>query len=160
MEAIRGFQGQYEFLSNFCIRKMDMTISGLPLRLCSSEAAYHMFKLFRDWRNPTQEELVRAQEFALTAITPGRAKRLGRRIPIDIGYWESVRDDVMYFVLTAKFSDPELRRNLLATGDAYLEETNTWNDTYWGVCGGIGKNRLGELLMKLRASLAGPGGEA
>ena len=28
-----------------------------------------------------------------------------------------------------------------------------WHDTYWGVCDGVGKNRLGQLLMNLRTDL-------
>jgi predicted NAD-dependent protein-ADP-ribosyltransferase YbiA (DUF1768 family) len=39
---------------------------------------------------------------------------------------------------------------LKATGDAYLEETNTRGDTYWGVCDGIGSNNLGSILMTVR----------
>jgi hypothetical protein len=34
--------------------------------------------------------------------------------------------------------------------DARLVEGNTWNDRYWGVCRGVGQNKLGHLLMKLR----------
>ena len=55
--------------------------------------------------------------------------------------------------LRKKFSDPGLRKALLDTGDEYLEEGNTWRDEYWGVCNGIGKNRLGKLLMKIRDEL-------
>lgn len=42
------------------------------------------------------------------------------------------------------------RKKLLATENALLVEGNTWNDTYWGVCNGVGKNTLGQLLMKIR----------
>ncbi len=34
------------------------------------------------------------------------------------------------------------------------EETNTWHDTYWGVCNGVGKNMLGIQLMRVRAELS------
>ena len=34
-----------------------------------------------------------------------------------------------------------------------LIEGNTWNDTYWGVCNGVGKNTLGQLLMKIREEI-------
>ena len=57
----------------------------------------------------------------------------------------------MYDVLISKFTlTPELKEKLLQTGSKYLEETNYWNDTYWGVCDGKGKKTLGELLMKIR----------
>ena len=39
---------------------------------------------------------------------------------------------------------------LQETRDFYLEETNWWNDTFWGVCNRKGKNILGHLLMKIR----------
>ena len=42
---------------------------------------------------------------------------------------------------------------LLATGEEYLVEGNTWGDKYWGVCGGIGLNHLGKLLMQVRDEL-------
>ena len=71
-------------------------------------------------------------------------------------YWESVRDQVMERVLLSKFNhNPKLRLKLVATGDTYLEETNDWNDTYWGVCDGVGQNKLGELLMKIRDKFKG-----
>ena len=47
----------------------------------------------------------------------------------------------------------ELKIKLIQTGDAYLEETNSWNDTYWGVCDGKGENILGHMLMKLRKDI-------
>jgi predicted NAD-dependent protein-ADP-ribosyltransferase YbiA (DUF1768 family) len=34
-----------------------------------------------------------------------------------------------------------------------LVEGNWWNDTYWGICDGTGRNRLGQLLMDLRNTL-------
>ena len=38
-------------------------------------------------------------------------------------------------------------------GEEYLEEGNTWHDTYWGVCNGKGKNKLGKILMQVREEL-------
>ena len=55
--------------------------------------------------------------------------------------------------LRIKFSNPKLRKALLDTGDEYLEEGNTWGDQYWGVCNGVGKNKLGKLLMKIRQEI-------
>ena len=36
------------------------------------------------------------------------------------------------------------------TGDGYLEETNTWGDTYWGYTNGRGRNFLGRLIARIR----------
>ncbi len=68
--------------------------------------------------------------------------------------WESVKEDVMRRALRAKFTaHPELRDLLLGTGDADLVE-NAPGDYYWGVGkDGSGKNRLGALLVELRAAL-------
>ena len=46
-----------------------------------------------------------------------------------------------------------MMEKLILTGDSYLEEGNTWNDRYWGVCNGVGKNKLGEILMQVRKRL-------
>lgn len=67
--------------------------------------------------------------------------------------WEEVKLGVMEGLLREKFSDPELRRKLLATGERELVEGNDWGDSFWGVCAGRGKNHLGRLLMKLREEL-------
>ena len=50
-------------------------------------------------------------------------------------------------------SIPELRTKLADTEDEELIEGNTWNDTYWGVCRGVGENHLGKLLMEVREML-------
>ena len=52
--------------------------------------------------------------------------------------------------LRIKFKNPELRSLLLATGNEELVEGNWWRDTYWGVCEGVGQNKLGKLLMQVR----------
>jgi len=49
--------------------------------------------------------------------------------------------------------EPLLTRALIATGDTELIEGNDWEDTFWGVCNGMGENNLGKLLMKVRQSL-------
>ncbi|NGT90448.1 NADAR family protein [Clostridium perfringens] len=60
----------------------------------------------------------------------------------------------MYLVVKEKFKpNKELRRKLIATGDKYLEEGNTWNDTYLGVCKGKGRNMLGKILMRVRSEI-------
>ena len=61
----------------------------------------------------------------------------------------------MYDVCKAKFTqNPELAEKLLATGEQELVEGNNWNDTFWGMCRGKGKNMLGNILMKIREELA------
>lgn len=57
---------------------------------------------------------------------------------------------VMRKCLKEKFKDPYLQESLIETGTAKLIEGNFWNDTYWGICNGIGENHLGQLLMEIR----------
>lgn len=112
---------------------------------------------------PTCEHYFQAQKFAGTeheeavrqAKSPMIAARMGRSRQRPLrGDWESVKDDIMREVLRSKFTQhPGLRSLLLHTDNAEIIE-HTKNDGYWGDGGdGIGKNRLGQLLMELRAQL-------
>ena len=112
---------------------------------------------------PSVEHWFQSQKFAGSphadtvrrAPTPATAARFGRsrrhRLRPD---WESVKRDVMARGLWAKFTQhPELRAQLLATGDADLVE-HTARDAYWGDGGdGSGANWLGRLLVHTRARL-------
>jgi len=79
------------------------------------------------------------------------AKKYTRKyVKLRANWNEFYRLPAMLTALRYKFAIPELRHLLIATGDSYLEETNTWNDQFWGVCDGEGKNMLGKFLMKVR----------
>lgn len=86
------------------------------------------------------------------ASTPGLAKKMGRSVSLRPD-WEDIKDDVMLEGLYRKFADDELAEWLLDTGDEELIEGNWWGDRYWGVCNGVGQNKLGKLLMKVREEL-------
>lgn len=173
MKKVKGFDGEYSFLSNFYEREIVQRVSFYDDRevdlykdgkldflvpKCSiecywptAEHAFHAFKVFKDYRYPLISEVGKFVEF-LDCETPGKAKRLGRKVELDTDYWDSVKDLVMYKILDLKFSKDHwnLRQKLKGLKDYYLEETNTWHDTYWGVCDGVGQNKLGQILMKLR----------
>ena len=86
-------------------------------------------------------------------MTSPEAKALGRKIELRPD-WDSVKDIVMYDVCKLKFTThTDLKEKLLSTGDAELIEGNYWGDVYWGVCNGIGKNKLGKTLMRIRSEL-------
>lgn len=90
-----------------------------------------------------------------TAMTPYEAKAFwnGKESQIRTD-WFDIRDDLMFKLCFQKFFyHPPLMRRLLATGDTELIEGNTWGDVYWGVCDGVGENRLGQILQKLRDKL-------
>jgi len=110
---------------------------------------------------PTSEHYFQAQKFAGTdyeerirlAKSPMIAARLGRSHAQPLRQdWKDVRDTVMREALRAKFEQhSQLKELLLRTRNAELVE-HTKNDRYWGDGGdGTGKNRLGQLLMELRA---------
>jgi ribA/ribD-fused uncharacterized protein len=136
---IDSFEGEYRFLSNFWPAKVVFEGLSYP----SVEHAYQSAKtLDMDDRKH------------IAAIPDAAdAKRLGRELKLRPD-WEQVKLGVMETCVRYKFShNPEMRTKLLATGELYLEEGNTWNDRYWGVCEGQGENHLGKILMKVRAEL-------
>jgi len=144
MTKILEFQGPWRFLSNFWPCELHYSGTTWP----SAEHAYQAAKT----RLPHQKELIRA------APSPAVAKRLGRRIPHSAMHadWEHIKLTVMSNIVHAKFEDPELRKALLETGDAILEEGNWWGDTFWGVSpagSGVGRNYLGHILMQVREEL-------
>ncbi|RED16802.1 ribA/ribD-fused uncharacterized protein [Parasphingopyxis lamellibrachiae] len=64
--------------------------------------------------------------------------------------WDEVKVYIMIALLIQKFSKEKFYRLLKSTGDKYLIEGNTWDDTFWGECNGRGRNFLGRSLMKIR----------
>ena len=134
--TIADFRDKYFFLSNFY--SAPDTYLGQSFR--NNEAAFQSAKCPE-----------RSGEFL--NLNPSDAKRLGRHVHLRED-WEDVKDDVMYDVCRAKFmQNPNLARLLIETGDAILIEGNTWGDRVWGVCDGVGENRLGRILMRIRSEM-------
>lgn len=139
MSDILGFTKEYRFLSNF----QAATVEYDGLEYPSTEHAYQAAKT----EDAAQRRRIRE------AQKPGDAKRLGKQVKMRTD-WEQIKVGVMKDLVRQKFTKhKELKEKLLATGDAYLEETNTWNDTFWGVCKGKGQNHLGKILMEVRQEL-------
>lgn len=91
------------------------------------------------------------------AKTPVMAKRLGRKFH-DRDDWRQVNLGIMTEIVKQKFSqNKDLMDILLSTDDALLEEGNSWNDTFWGVCKGRGENNLGKILMNIRSEFKANG---
>ena len=84
--------------------------------------------------------------------TAAQAKRLGRSLRLRPD-WEKIKEDVMLDLLRQKYRVEPFRSLLLRTGSAELIEGNRHGNTYWGVCEGVGKNRLGYLTMQVRSEL-------
>lgn len=112
---------------------------------------------FEDITYPTNEHFFQAMKTLdiderraiANCRTPGQAKRMGRQVALRPD-WENVKEDVMFEGLCLKFADEQLADWLLETGDEELVEGNFWKGTTWGVCNGVGENKLGKLLMRVR----------
>lgn len=137
-KTILAFEGEYRFLSNFypCIIKHQSIL--FP-------SVEHTFQACK---TSSMDKRVEISEIKLARD----AKRAGRKLKLRKN-WERVKDDIMYNLLKKKFETPELRQKLIDTGDAKLVHDNWWNDTYWGICNGRGRNCLGKLIMKVRDGL-------
>jgi ribA/ribD-fused uncharacterized protein len=135
-ERIDSFSGEHSFLSSF--HPSPITIQGITW-----PTVEHAFQAAK-----TKD--IDARVDIRLASTPGKAKRLGRRVELRSD-WESIKVDVMEDLLRRKFAPgTALRQQLDATSPAELIEGNHWGDTFWGVCRGVGRNQLGLLLMKIR----------
>ncbi len=145
MEKITTFRGEYRFLSNFY--QSPVAVQGLTY--LNAEAAFQAQKC------ASKEDQIK---YTLQK-NPVRAKQMGKKEPHLPKDWNQKSYAVMREILQAKFSNPALAEKLKATGDAYLEEQNRWHDNLWGNCTcekcktKEGQNRLGKLLMEIRAEL-------
>lgn len=137
-KRIESFEGEYRFLSNFWPCKVRYCTITYP-------SVEHGFQACKSLSKKKREQISQLKSAA-------DAKRAGRRLKLRAD-WETYKEVIMYHFLKQKFKDKTLKNKLLATGDAPLIEGNWWGDTYWGVCNGKGENRLGKLLMRLRATL-------
>lgn len=144
---IKGFFGDYRFLSNFQPCEVFFEGEKYP----SSEHAFMASKsLIKNVRNqfssnPLNDKLLTCRE----------AKQLGKEIVLRPD-WDNIRYDMMLAVVFDKFwRNYDLREKLLQTGNKYLEETCHWMDLFWGVDykTGNGENNLGKILMKVRTIL-------
>ncbi len=129
---------------------------------CFSNFSPHGLELKGVWW-PTSEHYFQAQKFAGTeheeavrhAKTPKQAAEMGRERSRPLrANWEQVKDDVMREAVRQKFrTHADIRQVLLDTGDEDLIE-NAPGDVYWGGgADGSGQNRLGKILMEVRAQL-------
>jgi ribA/ribD-fused uncharacterized protein len=123
------FKYEWAFLSNFY--PSEVTFEGVLY--ASVEHAYQAAKF-------TDPEI--RSKFAVKTnprLTPGQAKRLAHSLR-DKGLqrpdWDEISLTVMRGLLVQKFSGSILKRKLLSTFSAYLEEGNYWHDTFYGVCHG------------------------
>lgn len=139
---IHRFRGEYFYLCNFY--EIPVLYDGILYG--NNEAAFQAQKTL---------DLEVRKEFA--KLSPSDAKRKGRAISLRAD-WEDVKEQAMYEICRAKFEQhPELMQKLLMTGNRPLEEGNTWGDQVWGTVNGVGENKLGKILMRIREELGTSG---
>lgn len=137
---IAEFQGDHRFLSNFWMVPVEVDGITYP----SAEHAYQASKTTSH-----------AHQIQIKACrTPGQAKRLGKSVPLRVGWGVEAKLAAMRRVVAAKFEQNAfVRRALLETHPLQLQEGNAWGDRFWGVCRGEGENWLGKILMEVREQL-------
>lgn len=141
-DTYRFLRDTHRFLSNFY--QHPFTYNGLVYP--NAEAAFQAQKCSSD-----------ADRIKYTLQkSPVEAERMGKKEPNLPSNWDEISYDIMFDILRAKFSVPELAEMLESTGDTYLEEINHWHENRWGRCtcekcrAKEGKNWLGKILMQVR----------
>lgn len=140
------FDGLHFYLSNF--HRGPVVIDGVTY--ASGEHAFNAAK--------TLDPAERAKVIA--ALTPAKAKRVGRGVTLRPGWDDRVRYRAMDRVVAEKFAaGTPLGDRLLTTGTDLLVEGTTWCDQHWGDCQCSehfpwpGANHLGRTLMAHRSLL-------
>lgn len=150
-----GTRGAYGVFSNFW--PVSFEVGGV-IYSCSEQFLMHQKALlFGD---------AVSADTIMAATDPREMKKLGRRVtPFDPNVWEERCEKLVLPGLFAKFyQNPECGRILLETKDKVIAECAP-RDTIWGIGMGVtnpdrldpqkwrGRNRLGNLLMRVRAQL-------
>jgi ribA/ribD-fused uncharacterized protein len=137
MEDILKFDGPNRWLSNFT--KVTISLDGNDYP--SVENAYQAAKT-----------ITPGERTIFETCTAGQAKRAGRKVTMR-PRWNDIKRYIMFELNDQKYNIEPFRTQLINTWPAALEEGNTWNDTFWGVCNGKGQNQLGKILMQIRFDL-------
>lgn len=152
---IEQFRGQYGFLSNFA--ECQITYNGYTYP--STEHAFMAQKsLTEQVLHGNHPDCLRwvdwAEHCAISGLSAGEVKRQAREIELRSD-WNEIKFKVMEDILRIKFNQEPFKSKLLATGNQYIQEGNTWGDKIWGVDlkTGEGENHLGKIIMKIRDEL-------
>ena len=129
------FKGKYDFLSNMYPCDIKITFNGRTYTFTCVESAFQSFK-----------DLSRMSEFE--GLNGYESKKLGRKVNLRKD-WDDVKVDIMRDLVKQKFLNLELSKKLVEI-EGEIVEHNSWNDTFWGVSYGKGKNMLGLILMEIR----------
>jgi ribA/ribD-fused uncharacterized protein len=135
---ILSFSGDFRWLSNFWSSKVELDGIQYP----SIENAYQAAKTL---------DLNKREKFRF--CNAYQSKQFGKMLKLRPD-WNNIRIDIMYHLISQKFYPrTNLAYKLINTGNVNIVEGNDWNDTFWGICNGVGKNMLGRLIMEHREYL-------
>ena len=128
------FRNEYYFLSN--MYPCNIIYKGYTFK--SAESLYQALKC------------TKLNDFiAFTNLNGYEAKKFGRKIELRSD-WNSFKIKAMKIAIFNKFEQNlDLLNKLLAVEEPIIEE-NTWKDTFWGICNGVGQNQLGKILSAYR----------
>lgn len=124
------------FLSNYypcLIRDMDFP----ELIYCSVLAAFQAAKT----KNPE----IRKKFMGIPAAA---AKELGYKLKLRED-WAEVKEQYMENYLREKFHDQSLHLKLMKISELIVDHSSA-SDTFWGVDGYVGENKLGFMLERLK----------
>ena len=131
------FHGSLDFLSNM----YNCTVMYNGCTYKCAESAFQAQKCIKE-----------SEKRLFVGINGFDAKRLGRKVSLKSN-WEIEKLAIMEEIVRAKFlQNPILAKKLISL-QGNIQEDNSWNDTFWGVCNGVGENHLGKILMKIRDEL-------
>lgn len=140
-------ENPYGFLSNFYPAPITIESVTYP-----TVEHYYQSRKFISKDNPQIQEI---HEKVARAATPAECFKISREFDhLKLSDWNIRKKREMFRGVMFKFKQhPELREQLLATGDALLVEDSPV-DSFWG-CGGDGKgeNYLGRMLSNIRQAL-------
>ena len=138
----KSFVGNLAYLSNMYPCMITITRQGIEYSTPCAESLYQAAKASD------------TNDFARIVVLEGyAAKQAGKRVHMRTTFNGFT---TMLHTVYAKFSqNPALAARLIIEPKTNLVEHNTWNDTYWGVCNGIGKNNLGRILSNVQDYLKG-----
>jgi len=149
VKKILGFKDEHSYMSNMfkCNIIFHDKFTQENRVYNSSEQCYQAFKAWE------KDDFLKIA----TENNPYKCKKLGRQVLLDEGFDEQ-KISLMKKIVYAKFRQNEEIQKLLVDTfkdePCYIEETNNWKDTFWGVCDGVGENHMGKILMEVRLLLS------
>ncbi len=137
------FKNEFKWLSNMFMFRKPITVNmdGDNELIQSVENYYQSRK--------TVDKEVRSR---VLSVNPYDSRKLGKIIDLRVDWTDDLREAEMWNGLRYKFTDTFLRLKLIGLLEPIVED-NYHKDTFWGVYKGIGEDRLGKLLTRMRDSI-------